>query len=67
MWILLADENFNNDIVRGVRRRLPAARIVTVQKEGLAGTTDSELLELADERGLILLTHDVNTVPGFAK
>lgn len=66
MLKLLADENFNNDIVRGVRRRLPVASITTVQREGLTGMSDPDLLEWADQRGLILLTHDVNTVPRFA-
>jgi hypothetical protein len=66
MLILLADENFNNDIVRGVRRRLPQVEITTVQEEGLGGMSDPDLIEWANARGLILLTHDVNTVPGFA-
>jgi hypothetical protein len=31
-----ADENFNNDIVRGVRRRNPGVDIVRVQDDGLS-------------------------------
>ncbi len=32
---LAADENFNNDILRGIRRKSPALDIVRIQDEGL--------------------------------
>jgi hypothetical protein len=35
-----ADENFNADIVRGLRRRLPEVDIVRVQDVGLSGADD---------------------------
>lgn len=35
-----ADENFNADIVRGLRRRLPELDIVRVQDVGLSGADD---------------------------
>ena len=50
-----ADENFNNDIVRGVRRRSSEADIVRVQDVGLAGAEDVAVLE-ARERQLVLGT-----------
>lgn len=42
MLNLLADENFNHDIVRGIRRRLPNVEITIVQNENLTGTPDTE-------------------------
>lgn len=42
-----ADENFNNDIVRGVRRLNPAIDIVRIQDEGLSAANDPTVLEWA--------------------
>ena len=50
MLRLLADENFNNDIVRG---------LVRVQDVGLSGTDDSTVLEWGAQEGWILLTKEV--------
>jgi predicted nuclease of predicted toxin-antitoxin system len=60
------DENFNMHIVNGVLRRLPDVDIVRVQDAGLAGTDDPDVLEWAAGEGRVLLTHDVNTLTGFA-
>ena len=57
MLLLAADENFNNDIVRGVRRRLPAIDIVRVQDAGLLSADDPSILEWAALSGRVLLTH----------
>jgi hypothetical protein len=35
MLQLLLDENFDNRILRGIRRRFPAADVLTVQDTGL--------------------------------
>ena len=40
-----ADENFNNDIVRGLRRRKPELDLVRVQEAGLSGAVDRDVLE----------------------
>jgi hypothetical protein len=64
---LLADENFNNDVVRGVRRRNPGIDIVTVQDVGLSGAEDPVVLEWASRVARILLTHDVATMMNYAK
>lgn len=66
---LLADENFNNHILRGIRRRLPSADIVRVQDVEVAGADDSDVLEWAAQNRRILLTHDVNTMsaPVYAR
>ena len=57
-----ADENFNNDIVRGLRRRKPELDIVRVQEAGLSGAVDPDVLEWAAREGRVLLTHDVATM-----
>ena len=63
---LLADENFNANIVRGVLRHLPDLDIVSVQHAGLSGVDDRAVLEWAAREERIILTHDVNTMPYFA-
>ena len=63
---LLADENFNNNIVRGVRLRDTNIDLVRVQDVGLSGANDPTVLEWAAEQQRILLTHDVATITAFA-
>jgi predicted nuclease of predicted toxin-antitoxin system len=62
----LADEDFNNDILRGLRRRDAAIDVVRIQDLGHAGADDATVLATATDRGRILLTHDVSTLLGFA-
>ena len=66
MLRLTADENFNNDIVRGLRRRKPEIKIVRIQDVGLSGVDDPSLLEWCAREGRILLTHDVSTMTHHA-
>jgi uncharacterized protein DUF5615 len=66
MLKFVADENFNNDIVRGVRRRNEAIDIVRVQDEGLSGAVDPVVLEWAAQNGRLVLTHDVSTMTRYA-
>jgi hypothetical protein len=66
MISLIADENLNNAIVRGLLRRNPRIDLVRVQDVGLRGAPDSDVLEWAAEQGRIVLTHDINTVPAEA-
>jgi Domain of unknown function (DUF5615) len=63
---LLADENFNGAILRGLIRRLPNLDIVRVQDVGLMHTDDPVILEWAASEGRILLTHDVATITMYA-
>ena len=63
---LLADENFNENIVRGIRRRSPDIDLVRVRDVGLSGADDPTLLEWAAQHERILLTHDVSTITAFA-
>lgn len=62
----LADENFNNDIVRGLRRRIPNIDLVRAQDVGLTGVRDEALLAWAAEEQRVLLTHDVSTITEYA-
>jgi len=62
---LAADENFNNDIVRGLLRRRPDLNILRVQDAGLTGASDPEVLAWAAQEGRILLTHDVSTITRY--
>lgn len=66
MLPLAADENFNNDILRGVLRRNPNIDIVRIQDAGLSGADDPTVLEWTAREGRILLTHDVATITRHA-
>jgi len=61
-----ADENFNNNIVRGLLRQKPELDIIRVQDIGLSGTDDKTVLEWAANEGRVLLTHDENTITRYA-
>ena len=62
----LADENFNNQIVRGILRKQSRIDIVRVQDVGLSGADDPTVLSWAAQEGRIILTHDVATMITFA-
>ena len=66
MLRFVADENFNNDVVRGMLRRAPDLDIVRVQDVELSGADDPTVLEWAAQAGRILLTHDVKTITQYA-
>ena len=66
MLALACDENFNNDILRGLLRRRPDLNIVRIQDVGLRGADDLTVLEWAANEGRILLTHDVSTITSYA-
>ena len=63
---LLADENFNGKILRGLRLRIPRLDLVRVQDVGLENAADPVILEWAAREGRIVLSHDVSTMPDFA-
>ncbi len=66
MLKLAADQNFNNKILRGLQQRLPDLDIVRVQDSEAAEADDPAVLAWAAGQGRILLTHDVNTMVGYA-
>jgi predicted nuclease of predicted toxin-antitoxin system len=55
---LSADENFNNDLVRGLIRRMPGLDIVRIHDVGLRGADDQTVLEWCAQEGRVLLTHN---------
>jgi len=61
-----ADENFNNNIVRGLLRKMPHLDIVRIQDAGLTGADDPPVLEWAAGENRVLLTHDVATMTRYA-
>jgi len=66
MLSLLADENLDANIVRGVLRRVHGVDVVRVQDVGLSGVDDPTVLAWAAAHGRVLVTHDVETVTRFA-
>ena len=66
MLSLAADENFNNDILRGLLRRNIGLDIVRIQDVNLSGAEDPLILDWAAEEGRVLLTHDVSTITRYA-
>jgi predicted nuclease of predicted toxin-antitoxin system len=66
MLSLLADENLDATIMRGVLRRIRDIDVVRAQDVGLTGADDSKVLAWAAEHGRVLVTHDVETVRRFA-
>lgn len=64
---LAADENLDNDILRGLRRRVPHLDAVRVQDVGLSGADDARILAWAAVEGRVLVTHDVSTVTSAAR
>lgn len=66
MLRLVADENFNGDIVRGLLLQRPDLDIVRIPDVGLAGADDGEVLSWAAENDRIIITHDRATLPDYA-
>ncbi|MBN2011615.1 DUF5615 family PIN-like protein [candidate division KSB1 bacterium] len=62
----LADENFNNNILRGVALRNSKIKIIRIQDIGLTGADNQTVLKYALNQNLALLTHNVETIPRFA-
>ncbi len=62
----LADENFNNNILRGLFRKKRDIDVIRVQDAGLTGTDDERLLAWAAEQNRVLPTHDVSTITTHA-
>ena len=61
-----ADENLNGFILRGLQRERPELDIVRIQDTAVAGKEDPIVLEWTAQQDRVLLTHDVNTIVGFA-
>jgi hypothetical protein len=57
----LADEDLDNDILRGLKRRVPDAVISRVQ-DLFPGKPDPEVLAWCADDGSVLVSHDVQTM-----
>jgi predicted nuclease of predicted toxin-antitoxin system len=62
----LAYENLKRQVISGLLRRNPSVDVVRVQDAGLTVAEDRTLLEWAARHDRVLLTHDVQTLVGFA-
>jgi len=60
---LLADADLHPGIVRGVSARNPEVDFQLSQEVLPEGTRDPDVLAFAAERGRVLVSHDVNTMP----
>lgn len=58
-----ADADLDEDIVRGVLRRLPEIDFQTASEANLRGIPDENVLEIASRENRILVTHDRRTMP----
>ena len=59
---LLFDENFDNDLMRGLLSRAPYINSVRAQ-DVIQGVADDGVLQWAADDERVLLTHDVNSMP----
>jgi predicted nuclease of predicted toxin-antitoxin system len=66
MLRFLADENFDNRFLRALVRKDAAVDVMRVQDTEIYQADDPTVLEWAAEHGRVLLTHDVQTMIGFA-
>jgi len=66
MLRVFVDQDFDHDILRGLRLRLPDLDATTALQAGLDRKIDSEILAWAAAQHRIVLTHDRNTMPGYA-
>jgi len=64
--LLATDQNFDAHIVDGLLRRQPDLDIVSVRQAGLARTPDPQILAWAARENRVLLTHDKNSLIGYA-
>lgn len=58
-----ADADLNDDIVKGVKRRVPEIDFQNARDAGLDGLEDPVVLALAANEARILVTHDRRTMP----
>src|SRR6266545_1986512 len=63
----LADHDLNEHIIDGVTRREPGLEWVRVRDLSLNGAPDGQVLSEAATRGLIVVSHDVNTMAAAAR
>ncbi|MCE9554408.1 MAG: DUF5615 family PIN-like protein [Planctomycetes bacterium] len=62
----LADHDLNEHILTGALRQEPAIEIVRVRDVDMSRQADHEILAFAEREGMLVLSHDVNTMPAAA-
>jgi predicted nuclease of predicted toxin-antitoxin system len=62
----LADENFNNDLLRALKKQRPDVDIVRVQDTEIYRADDPTVLDWAANEQRIVLTHDVKSMTKYA-
>ncbi|MDA1050194.1 MAG: DUF5615 family PIN-like protein [Planctomycetota bacterium] len=62
----LADHDLNEHLVAGVLRQEPSIEILRVRDAGMSERSDEEILAYAERAGLLVVSHDVNTMPAAA-
>jgi hypothetical protein len=62
----LANHDLSEAIILGVTRREPLIEFHRLRDLGLANRPDSEVLEFAASQGLLVVSHDVNTMTAHA-
>jgi hypothetical protein len=62
----LADHDFRDRILRGLKKREPSVDLVRVRDVGLESAPDDQILEYAAAEKRIVLSHDVNTMSAAA-
>lgn len=63
---ILADQNFNGNILRGLKNRLSDLDCLATYEIGMQKYKDYEILTFAAEENRIILTHDAKTFPTYA-
>jgi hypothetical protein len=66
MLRILIDQDFDQDILRGIIRRVPTINALTAYEVGLSAAPDPQLLAWAAENKRVVLTHDRKTMPHHA-
>jgi len=66
MLRLLADENLNKYLLDRLYAAIPDLDVIRVQETEVYQAPDPIILKWAANENRILLTHDINTMPGFA-
>lgn len=59
----LADHDLNEHLVVGVLRQEPLIEFVRVRDVGMSECSDQDILTFAENEGLLVVSHDVNTMP----
>jgi hypothetical protein len=63
---LLIDQDLDQDILRGLLRRIPQLDAVTAFETGMSEASDTELLTWAAQAERIIVTRDRTTMPTHA-